>query len=158
MKPIKWMAITMAAAVAVGGMTMVKARASETRLARAGQGRFLARATEKLGLSDEQVGKIKAELRGDKEKLKGLLGALHDARVNLRETIQNPGSSEADIRAASAKVAAVEADFAVERAALYGKISPILTADQLAKVNEFQQRVDDFLDGAIMNFGKRLAE
>ncbi|MDB6065372.1 MAG: hypothetical protein JWR26_1580 [Pedosphaera sp.] len=148
----------MAAAVAVGGVTMAKARASETRLARAGQGRFLARATAKLGLTDDQVARIKTELGGDKEKLKGLLAGLHDARINLREVIQKPGSSEADIRAASAKVAAVEADFAVERSVLYGKISPILTADQLAKVNEFQQRVDDFLDGAIMNFGKRLAE
>ncbi len=53
---------------------------------------------------------------------------------------------------------AVEADLAVECAKLYGKISPILTADQLAKVNEFQQRADDFVDGAIAVIGKRLAE
>ena len=88
----------------------------------------------------------------------GILTSLHDARIDLRETIQKPGASENEIRTASAKVAVFEADLAVERAKLYGKISPILTADQLAKVNEFQQRADDFVDGAIAAIGKRLAE
>ena len=158
MKAVKWLAITMAAAVAVGGITILRARAAETAPLRAGPGRFLARAIEKLGLSPDQVAKIKAELSGEKDALTGILTSLHDARIDLREIIQKPGASETDIRAAAAKVGAVEADLAVERAKLYGKISPILTADQLAKVNEFQQRVDDFVDGAIAAIGKRLAE
>jgi len=158
MKTMKWLAITMAAAVAVCGVTMLKARAAETAPLRAGPGRFLARAIEKLGLSPDQVAKIKAELSGEKDALTGILTSLHDARIDLRETIQKPGASENEIRTASAKVAVVEADLAVERAKLYGKISPILTADQLAKVNEFQQRADDFVDGAIAAIGKRLAE
>lgn len=158
MKAVKWLAITMAAAVAVGGVTMVKARAADTPQLRADPGRFLSRAIEKLGLSPDQAAKIKTELSGEKDTLTGILSSLHDARIGLRETIQKPGASETEIRAAAAKVGAVESDLAVERAKLYGKISPILTADQLAKVNEFQQRVDDFVDGAIAAIGKRLAE
>ena len=158
MKSVKWLAIAMAAAVAVGGVAMLKARAAETTPLRTGPGRFLARAIEKLGLSPDQVAKIKAELSGEKDALTGILNTLHDARIGLRETIQKPGASETEIRAAAAKVAVVESDLAVERAKLYGKISPILTADQLAKVNEFQQRADDFVDGAIAAIGKRLAE
>jgi Spy/CpxP family protein refolding chaperone len=158
MKAVKWLAITMAAAVAVGGVMMLKARAAETAPLRAGPGRFLSRAVEKLGLSPDQVAKIKAELSGEKDALTGILNSLHDARIALRETIQKPDASETEIRAAAAKAGAVEADLAVERAKLYGKISPMLTADQLAKVNEFQQRVDDFVDGAIAAIGKRLAE
>jgi len=158
MKAVKWLAMTMAAAIAVGGVTMSRARAAETAPLRAGPGRFLTRAIEKLGLSPDQVAKIKTKLNGEKDTLTGILCSLHDTRIGLRETIQKSGASEMEIRAAAAKVAAVEADLAVERAKLYGKISPILTADQLAKVNEFQQRADDFVDGAIAAIGKRLAE
>jgi hypothetical protein len=52
---------------------------------------------------------------------------------------------------------AVEADLAVERARLYGRIGPSLTAGQLAMVAGFQERMDDYVDGAIAVFGKRLA-
>jgi Spy/CpxP family protein refolding chaperone len=159
MKTSKWLVIAIAAVVvAVGGITVVRARAQDAGMGRLGHGRFLAQAKKKLGLSDDQVTQIKAELAADKDKLTGLLLSWHDARVALRETIQKPGATESDIRAASAKVAVIESDLAVERARLYGKISPILTADQMEKVGEFQQRVDDFVDGAIMVFGKRLTE
>jgi Spy/CpxP family protein refolding chaperone len=158
MKTSKWLVITLAAAMAAGGVTLVRARAQETGAGGLERGRFLAQAKEKLGLSNDQVSQIKGQLSADREQLTKLLTAWHDARVSLREVIQKPGASEADIRAASAKVAAVEADLAVERARLYGRISPVLTADQLAKVGEFQQRVDDWVDGAIAVFGKRLAE
>ena len=158
MKTSKWLFITVAAVAIAGGLTMAVARAQDAGPGRFGRGRFLERAKEKLGLSSDQVSQIKGVLSADKDKLTALLSAWHDARVDLRGQIQKPGASENDIRTAAAKVAAVEADLAVERARLYGKISPILTPDQLTKVNEFQQRMDDFVDGAIMVFGKRLAE
>ncbi|MDB6015751.1 MAG: hypothetical protein JWR19_240 [Pedosphaera sp.] len=145
------------AAIAVGGVIVLDVRAQEGP--RKGlRGQFLERAKEKLGLTDEQMGKIKTELGAEKGTLSGLLTSLHDARVGLREVIQKNGATESEIRAASAKVAAVEADLAVERAKLYGRISPILTAEQLAKVSEFQQRVDDFMDDAIKSLGERLAQ
>lgn len=160
MKNSKWLVITLAVAavVAAGGVTLVRARAQDAGAGGFGRGRILAQVKAKLGLSNDQVGQIKGQLSADRGQLTGLLTAWHEARVSLRETIQKPGASEAEIRAAAARVAAVEADLAVERARLYGKISPILTADQLARVGEFQQRVDDLVDGAIMVLGKRLAE
>ena len=158
MTSTKWLLITVAAVVAAGGLTVAVARAQDTGAGHFGRGRFLQRAKEKLGLSNDQVSQIKVVLSTDKDTLTSLLSSWHDARVALRETIQKPGASESDIRAASAKVAAIEADFAVERAKLYGKISPILTPDQLSKVEDFQQRMVDFVDGAIAVFGKRLTE
>jgi Spy/CpxP family protein refolding chaperone len=118
----------------------------------------LARAAQRLGLSDDQRTRIKAELLAEKDTLKTELQALHDARSNLRGTIQKQGVTEDEIRAAAAKSAVAAADLAVERAKLYGKISPILTAEQLAKVNEFQARMDDLVDGAILNLGQRLTK
>jgi Spy/CpxP family protein refolding chaperone len=158
MKTLKYLMILTAAAVSVGGLSMAHARAQEAGPQRMLHGHFLEKTREKLGLSDEQVTKIKAELSADKDKLTGLMTSLHDARVGLRETIQKSGASEGDVRAAAAKVAAVEADLAVERAKLYGRISPILTPEQLTKVKEFQERVDDFADTAIKTFGERLAQ
>jgi Spy/CpxP family protein refolding chaperone len=154
----KWLVIGVAAAVVVSGLTLAHARADDANPAHFARGHFLVKIKKALDLSDDQVAKIKGELLTDKTKLTTLLSAWHDAGVALRETIQKPGATEADVRAASAKVAAVEADLAVERASLYGRISPILTAGQLEKVSEFQDRVDDYVDGAIMGLGKRLAE
>jgi Spy/CpxP family protein refolding chaperone len=157
MKISKLLVITLAAGLGAGGLFVVKAHAVERIAAnRHFQGRFLERAKEKLGLSDEQVAKIKTELKGEKDTLRDLISRLHEARVGLRETIQASDANESSVRTASAKVAAVEADLAVERLKLYGKISPILTAEQVEKVKEFQSRLDDFLDNAVNHIGDRL--
>jgi Spy/CpxP family protein refolding chaperone len=163
MKMAKWIGITMAAAIALGGGMLVKARATDTNevagatAPRPGRGLLLGR-LRKLGLTHEQVTTIKGDLAADRTTLTTLLSSLHDARINLRETIRKPGATEEDIRAASARVAGVEADLAVERARLYGKISPVLTPEQLAKMDELQQRADDMVDGAIAGFGRRIAQ
>jgi Spy/CpxP family protein refolding chaperone len=158
MKISKLLVITLAAGLGVGGIFVVKAHAAE-RVAgnRAGHGRLMERAKEKLGLTDEQVTKIKTELQGEMETLKGLISRLHDARTGLRDAIQASDANESSVRSASAKVAGVEADFAIERLKIYGKISPILTPEQREKVHEFQGRLDDFLDNAINHIGDRLA-
>jgi len=158
MKTSKWLAITLAASLTAGGLTIIRATAQNTPLGPSGGLRFLQNAKKKLGLTDDQAAKIKAALAEDKDKLGGLLSSLHESHIALRQTVQRSGATEADIRAASAKVASVEADFAVERARLFGKIGPILDSEQMEKVNEFQERVDDFIDGAIAVFGKRLTE
>jgi len=158
MKKSNWIVLGIAAALVVGGLTVAHARTQDAGVAHLNSGKFLARAKSKLGLSDDQVVKIKGILAADKDPLVKELTAIHDARVQLRGTIQKPGATETEIRAAFASVAAAEADFAVERAKLYGSISPILTADQLEKISDFEQHLDDFVDGAILLFGKRISE
>jgi Spy/CpxP family protein refolding chaperone len=154
----------MAAAVAVGGAMLVKAQTTDTNdvagvsTPRVGRGFLMGRFGKQLGLTHEQVVTIRADLAADRTTLTTLLSSLHEARISLRETIRKPGATEEDIRAASAKVAGVEADLAVERAKLYGKISPVLTPEQLAKLDELQQRADDMVDGAIAGFGRRIAQ
>jgi Spy/CpxP family protein refolding chaperone len=64
-------------------------------------------------------------------------------------------ANEAAVRAASAKVASVEADWAVERMKLYGKIAPILTDQQRRKIAGFERRADNFAGGAIARLGER---
>ena len=148
----------MAAAIIVGGITVSRIQAAQSAGPFAQHRAALrSRLIEKLGLTEEQVAKIKAELRAEKDTLTSLLKRLHDAHEQLRSTIQQDGVTEDAVRAAASRVAEVQADIAVERAKLHGKISPILTEDQLAQMNEFQQKVDAFLDRAIETIGERLA-
>lgn len=152
----KHLIITLAAAVAVGGFTLYQARAVERE---AGRGRHpvLQRIAERLDLTDEQKAQIKAVLLDEKEALKSLFTRLHTARKGLREAIHASSATEASVRAASAKVAAVEADLAVERLKLHGTISPVLTEEQRAKAAEMEKRLDEFVAGIVSRLGERLA-
>jgi hypothetical protein len=49
----------------------------------------------------------------------------------------------------------VEADLAVERMKLYGKIAPILTDQQRRKIADFEQRFDNVVGGAIARMDER---
>lgn len=153
----KHLILTLAAALAVGGFIY-----NATAIERSGTGRFrggiLQRAAEKLDLTEAQKAQIKAELKAEKDTLKQLLGRLHDARQELRDTIRASDATEASVRAASTKVAAVQADLAVERLKLHGKIAPILTEEQKAKIAEFEARVDEFVTDALERIGERLTE
>jgi Spy/CpxP family protein refolding chaperone len=155
----KFLVSTLAAAVTAGGLLALPSQAAEgARLARRAPGPLLERAKEKLGLTDSQATQIKAVLKAKRETLTGLISKLHGARVGLRGAIQAADATEASVRVAAAKVAAVEADLAVEPLKLYGKISPILTAEQREKVSEIQARLDDLVDQVVNRLDKRLAE
>jgi Spy/CpxP family protein refolding chaperone len=163
MKVVKIIGISMAAAIALGGAMLVKAQTTDTNQVSTTEtsrhgARGFGRLRNQLGLTQEQVASIRADLAADKDTLQQLLTSMHEARINLRATIRKPGATENEIRGASARVAAVESDFAVERAKLYGKISAVLTPEQLSKLDELQQRADDTVDGAIVGFGRRLAQ
>lgn len=161
MKTSKWFGLTLAAAVSAGGLFIFNAHAASPLALKSRaqeRGRLVERVKEKLGLNDEQCAQIKSVLKADKDTITGLAKRMHDARTDLRAAIQASDATEASVRAASAKVAAVQVDLAVERFKLHGKISPILTDEQREKLSEFQARVDDFVDTAINRIGERLAE
>jgi Spy/CpxP family protein refolding chaperone len=160
MKTNKVLILATAVAIVVGGLITTRSLAADdTTLASTPlRGQFLKRIAEKLNLTDDQKSQIKTILSGEKTTLQTLLAQLHDARKNMRTAIQVADANETSVRAASAKVAAVEADLAVERMKLYGKIAPVLTDEQRQKISDFTQRADDFADGAIAHLGDGLAE
>ena len=109
-------------------------------------------------MTGDQRTQIKAVLVADKDTLAPLLGAVHDARKNLRTAIRASDANEASVRAASAKVGAAEADLAVERMKLYGKIAPILTDVQRQQLADWQQSADDFVDNVVTRIGAGLGD
>jgi Spy/CpxP family protein refolding chaperone len=122
------------------------------------RGQMLKRIAEKLELTADQKAQIKTILGGEKDALKTLLGQCHAARKNLRAAIQAGDANETSVRAAAAKVASAEADLAVERMKLFGKISPILTDEQRQKISDFMQRADELADSVIAHVGEGLAQ
>src|SRR5437667_3477042 len=126
MKTSKWLALTMAAAITAGVITVSRIHAATSSAGLFAQRRaaLRSRLIETLGLTEEQVAKIKAELRAEKATLTSLLKRLHDAHEQLRGTIRQDGVTEDAVRDAASKLAVVQADLAVERAKLHGKISP----------------------------------
>jgi Spy/CpxP family protein refolding chaperone len=87
-----------------------------------------------------------------------LLGQLRAARANLRAAIQAGDANETSVRAAAAQVAVVEADLAVERMKIYGKIAPILTNEQRQQISDLRRRADDVTDRAITHAAEAPAQ
>jgi len=100
------------------------------------------RAKEKLGLTDEQLGRIKVELRAEKPALKKSLEKLHAARSALREVVRKPSATEAEIRDAAMEVGTATADLAMHRARIMARIRPILTPEQSEKLEYLRGQFD----------------
>lgn len=113
-------------------------------------------AKQRLGLTSEQKASIKEILKAERGNLERLLTQMHEARAGLRNAIHASGATEASVRQASAKVAAVEADLAVERLSLYGKISPLLTTEQRDKLAQLQAKLDERWEDAMDRWSERL--
>ena len=151
----------LAAAILAGGFTAVTTYAagdSDTSTAAPARGKILQRIAEKLNLTDDQKSQIKTILTGEKDNLQPLIAAVHQARVGLRTAIRAGDATETSVRAASAKVAGAEADLAVERMKLYGKIAPILSDAQRQQLSDMQQQADEFVDNVIARVGSGLGD
>ena len=157
MRTSTWFIFALAAALTAGGVMTTWAGEPPTGRGRPGRP-ALARAAEELGLTREQIADIKAALADVKGAVTKLLSRLREARKSLREAIHDANATESSVRAAAKKVGEVEADLAVERFKVYGRLNPILTAEQRDKLKQFEGRMDDFVDGAIKRMGERRAE
>ena len=132
MKTNKWLPLTLAAALNLGGPTTTPSLAADTSAP--AHGRFFQRIAQRLNLTDDQKAQIKTVLRSEKDTRRPLLEQLHSSRQNLRAAIRASDANETTVRAEAAKVAAAEADLAVERMKIYGKIAPILTDEQRRQI------------------------
>jgi len=150
---------------AIGAAVLISAAPSSPALAQTADGpasrgpvwaQMFERIRERLELTDDQLAQIKAQIQPEMETLKELILRLREAKGALRWSIHSSDAGEGAIRNAAAKVAEVEADLAVERHQLYGKINTILTAEQREQIVEFQEKLDDFLDAAIERLSHRV--
>ena len=92
-----------------------------------------------LELNDEQRAQARSLAEEHRESTRALRDRIRDARRTLHETIHADDSSEDAIRAASAVLAAAEADMAVARASHKKDFEALLTPEQ----KEELQRIKD---------------
>ena len=78
--------------------------------------------------------KIKSEFASRRESLHAGASQVRQARARLQEAVRN-NSSESEIRAAANTVGAALGELGVTRASLFAAIKPILTPEQLAKLD-----------------------
>jgi Spy/CpxP family protein refolding chaperone len=99
-------------------------------------GRMLEHMKYRLELTDDQTQRVHGLMEARQSAFEGLHEQMVAARGALADAIHAQALDEAAIRGAAAAVGAVEADLAVARAALLQEIRSILTAAQLAEMNE----------------------
>jgi periplasmic protein CpxP/Spy len=86
-----------------------------------------------LGLSDGQKEQAKAIFQENRAQAKPTLVSLRTERHQLRNLIHSGSADEGAIRAQSAKVSALQADLAVQRAKGAKQLLALLTPDQQAE-------------------------
>lgn len=91
----------------------------------------------RLNLTDEQQTQIKEIFRSHKADLLAQATDEKSTRLALIDSIRNPAVNTAAIRAASANVAAVDSDLAVERAQIYAAAYAVLTDAQRAALTQY---------------------
>lgn len=109
-----------------------------------------------LGLSEEQKQTIKEIRKENQPLIQPLVKQLTVERRALRALLQAETIDEAAIRAQAAKVAALQADMAVERAHIHQAVRKVLNPEQLQKFKELQaerdRKFDDFLSRKAKRF------
>ncbi|WP_224963032.1 Spy/CpxP family protein refolding chaperone [Geomonas subterranea] len=96
------------------------------------RGMFMKMAGE-LGLSDQQKNEARAIFEAGRARNAPLFASLRHERHELQSLVRSGSADEPAIRAQAARVAALQADFAVQRAAQSRQFIALLTPEQAAK-------------------------
>lgn len=106
-----------------------------------------------LNITDEQRSQIRAIVATHRDEIKPVVSAVVEKRKAIRQAVMANPADEAAIRTASDNLAKVVGDAAVLASKVIAEIRPILTEEQIKKVQEFQaerdQASDTFLDNLL---------
>jgi len=92
-----------------------------------------------LNLSDAQQAQMKAILQKEHPAMKPLFRQSRQIDLQLRQYAQGT-YDEAKVRALAAQKAQVETELTVQKTRIHNELFQVLTADQQAKLKEFQAR------------------
>ena len=94
-----------------------------------------------LNLTDAQKQSVKAIIEKYRAETKAIADAMMPARKALNDAVTADAFDESAIRAASAKVAAAEADGAVLRAKVHSEVWAVLTPEQQQQARQLREHV-----------------
>jgi periplasmic protein CpxP/Spy len=95
---------------------------------------------KELGLTDQQKTQAKALFESSRAQNRPFFKALVTAKHDLRTLVQSGSADETAIRAQAAKLAAAEADLAVQRAQETRQFLALLTPEQVTKLKAIQAK------------------
>jgi periplasmic protein CpxP/Spy len=101
---------------------------------------FFKKLAKELGLNDQQKSQAKAILEASRAQNKPYFKAMMTEKRQMKELILTGSADEAAIRAQSAKVAAAEADLAVQRAKEAKQLLALLTPEQKTKLKTIMDK------------------
>lgn len=107
-----------------------------------GMERMLGRAQSYLGLSEEQVARIRTILDGEKPKVQPIVAQLARNHQALRELTANGAFDEARVQQLAQEQGAQMAALLVEKERAKTQIYQVLTPEQRAKADQFRDRVE----------------
>jgi Spy/CpxP family protein refolding chaperone len=112
---------------------------------------LLAELVSRVDLTPAQRTEIRAILGAHRDQVATLVDRERAARAALRESIQQSQVDDAAVRSASAKVAVVDADLAIERASIFAEVSAVLTPEQRVRAREGIEELHESLLGRAMD-------
>lgn len=98
------------------------------------------RVAKALGLSETQKGQIKQIRDKHREALKAKHAAVRDAREHLHQAMQDPKTSEAELRKLHGQMADLRFDLLLEIRTLRQEVGAVLTPDQREKAADLRGR------------------
>ena len=124
---------------------------------RMGRAAVLRQALEKLQISEEQKKAGLAALRNHRAALRPLVDGVVKERIALRNLYKAPLVDEVAVRAQFARVSAVEADLAVQKAYLLHDLRALATPDQLKTLDGVQADAEARIERAISSIDEWIA-
>ena len=109
----------------------------------------LRHALQELQVSEEQKMAGLAVLRNHRAALRPLADGVVRERIALRNLYKAPAVDEAAVRAQSARVSAIEADIAVQKAYLIHDLRALATPDQLKTLDRMQADAETRIEHAV---------
>jgi protein CpxP len=129
-----------AAVAATLGLAAITASAHMGNEGQPPDGHHFKKMTKALNLTSQQQDAIKAIFEKNRPQVKAQVQEMKSERQTLHSLIQADAIDEAAIRAQSAKVAAIQADLAVQRARSGQEIRALLTPEQVQKFKALQAK------------------
>lgn len=131
-----------AAVAATLGLAAITASAHMGNEGQPPAGHHFKKMTKELNLTSQQQDSIKAIFEKNRPQVKAQMQQMKSERQALHALIQADTIDDAAIRAQSAKVAAIQADLAVQRAHSSQEIRALLTPEQVQKFKTLQAKRD----------------
>lgn len=100
---------------------------------------------DELGLNQDQKDKVHEVLKGHRGEFAPVFKKIGEARKSLRETMLSGTADEAAIRTAAQAVGQAIGDAAVMGGKVVGEVKPILTPEQLEKLQKIMDKHEGFM-------------